>query len=92
MPVLIQEMIGFSSDPKDCVRSGVMYTSECGHQVQVAPGYGELIVNSRVPFDSYFVSSGSIVYSDIQEKPVRLGPDGDALSLCKFLLDAICFI
>lgn len=51
MPVLIQRMIGEplqgEKDPNKVVRSGVMYTSPTGTRIQVAPGHGELVVNSR---------------------------------------------
>lgn len=83
MPVLLQEMIGISVAEEDSVRSGVMYTNQRGTQIQIAPGHGELVVNSRAPFDSYFVSSESLVYADTQEKKYRIVPSVDGLEMVR---------
>ena len=75
MPVLIQEMIGsMADDLKDPVISGVMYTSPGGIQIQLAPGHGEYIVNSKGPFDTLFVSREGVVHTEINDKKQRLVP------------------
>ena len=40
--------------------------------IQATHGHGEGIVESRVPFDSYYMSGGHLVSSTIAHKPVRL--------------------
>lgn len=66
MPVLLQKMI------KGTVYSGVMYTSERGTHIQVAPGHGELVVNSKGLVDSYFVTRNTVIHSQIYEKDIRI--------------------
>lgn len=83
IPVLLQEMIGISPSVEQCVRSGVMYSNSRGTQIQMAPGHGELVVNSRAPFDSYFVSSERMVYADIQEKKYRIIPVAGGLDIVR---------
>ena len=68
MPVLIQRMISGS------VISGVMYTSDSGARIQLAPGHGELVVNSQAPFDTFFVTREDVVHAEINRKPIRLVP------------------
>lgn len=78
MPVLLQRMIGepLSGEKKmdAVIRSGVMYTGEAGTRIQLAPGHGELIVNSKAPFDTFFVSREQVVYAEIYRKTHRLVP------------------
>lgn len=76
MPVLLQRMIGepLSGDPAQQVISGVMYTGKQGTKIQMAPGHGELIVNSKAPFDGFYVSHEGVVHSQIALKPKRLAP------------------
>lgn len=78
MPVLLQRMIGepLSGEKKNdaVICSGVMYTGENGTRIQVAPGHGELIVNSKAPFDTFFVSREQVVYAEIYKKTHRLIP------------------
>lgn len=72
MPVLVQRMIGESSGFG--VVSGVMYTGSHGTRIQMAPGHGELIVNSKAPFDSFYVTPEGNVHNQIAIKPQRLVP------------------
>tara|TARA_R110002110_G_scaffold404606_1_gene623119 strand:- start:143027 stop:147121 length:4095 start_codon:yes stop_codon:yes gene_type:complete len=74
IPVLLQKMIGEPLEAKieDGVISGVLYTSEYGSKIQMAPGHGELIVNSKAPFDSFYVTREAVVHSQIAIKPQRL--------------------
>lgn len=48
-PVLLQTMIGrdIPKDPKDSVRSGVIFSGAGTSRIQAAPGHGELVVNSK---------------------------------------------
>lgn len=79
MPVLLQRMVGErlqeTKDNEEVVRSGVMYTNAFETHIQIAPGHGELIVNSRAPFDTFTVTENNIIYPEIHHKPVRLVPD-----------------
>jgi len=85
MPVLLQRMIGepvVKHEDKSqkrplesLVYSGVMYTGEKNLTVQLAPGHGELIVNSKAPFDTYFISREDVIYSAIYQKKYRLAPE-----------------
>jgi len=84
IPVLVQKMIGESiadikqlnEDPDRIVRSGVMYTSSFGTRIDVAPGHGELVVNSKAPFDTYYVTREQVVHSEISpNKRGRLVPE-----------------
>ncbi len=79
MPVLIQRMIGESfnlkaTKNKHIVKSGVMYAQKNGIRIQLAPGHGELVVNSKGTFDSYLVTNENVVYPEIYRKPHRLVP------------------
>lgn len=90
MPVLLQRMIGepvqyleneenkskgqAKNEEKTIVCSGVMYANEGKITIQIAPGHGELIVNSKAPFDTFFVSRGDVVYPTIYQKKYRLAP------------------
>ena len=59
MPVLIQRMIGEKLEGDDAnhiVVSGVMYADMNTVRIDAAPGHGELIVNSKAPFDTYDVT------------------------------------
>ncbi|MDF1827717.1 MAG: PEP/pyruvate-binding domain-containing protein [Legionellaceae bacterium] len=81
MPVLIQKMIGeVVSDVETPVVSGVMYTSPAGIQVQMAPGHGEYIVNSKGPCDTVYVSREHVVHVEINEKKQRLVPAESGLA------------
>lgn len=78
MPVLMQRMIG---EPvhgfrysHHIVRSGVMYTGDDLTRIQVAPGLGELVVNSKGAFDTFYVTRETVVYPEIARKPYRLVP------------------
>ncbi|MEI6531533.1 MAG: PEP/pyruvate-binding domain-containing protein, partial [Chlamydiota bacterium] len=74
--VLIQELIGESAEAIPC--SFVMYSKESGMDtaglvhIQATYGHGEGIVESRVPFDSYYMSGGHLTSTTIAHKPVRL--------------------
>lgn len=70
MPVLLQNMI--REKPGSMVYSGVMYTGNRNTRIQVAPGHGELVVNSKGPVDSFFVTREGVVHQQIYQKPVRL--------------------
>jgi len=79
MPVLIQKMIGEKLEGEEklenIVASGVMYAKEEGMtRIDVAPGHGELIVNSKAPFDTFEVSEYDIVHAEIHKKPYRVIP------------------
>ncbi len=79
MPVLIQRMIGESFDlkstkNKQIIKSGVMYAQKNGIRIQLAPGHGELVVNSKGTFDSYVVTNENVVYPEIYHKSHRLIP------------------
>lgn len=74
MPVLLQEMIGQSDDAIPV--SGVMYSDAHSTKIQMAPGHGTYIVNSRGPsFDSYDVTEQGVVYAAIMVKERRLTPN-----------------
>lgn len=79
MPVLLQHMIGEplkgNLEPKNVIKSGVMYSSETDTRIQLAPGHGELIVNSKGPFDTFFVTRENVVHAIIEPKPMRLVPN-----------------
>lgn len=76
VPVLLQKMSGEpvngSKKLDDIVCSGVMYTHQDGTRIQVAPGHGELIVNGKGAFDTYFVSRENIVHTEIHSKENRM--------------------
>ena len=85
MPVLVQKMIGEPlngfKDEGRIIRSGVMYTDEGITRIQVAPGHGELIVNSKGSFDTFSVTREDMVYTEITHKSFRLVPTRDGLKL-----------
>lgn len=85
IPVLIQKMIGEPINgcgvPEQAVRSGVMYTGQAFTRIQVAPGHGELVVNSKGLFDTFSVTRENIVYPEIRLKQYRLIPSDDGLQL-----------
>ena len=71
MPILLQEMI--AEDHKVGVTSGVIYAYKDGSvSVQAAPGHGELIVNSKGAFDSFYVTPTNAVHAEIQVKNFRM--------------------
>ncbi len=79
MPVLIQKMIGEKlngfDDPKQRVISGVMYAKQSGiTRLDAAFGHGEIIVNSKAPFDTFEVTDDDIVHAAIHQKKSRLVP------------------
>ncbi|MFA6302899.1 MAG: PEP/pyruvate-binding domain-containing protein [Legionella sp.] len=78
MPVLLQRMIGEpllgEINVAAVIRSGVMYTGKAGTQIQLAPGHGELIVNSKAPFDTFYVTREQAVHAEIYRKTHRLVP------------------
>ena len=77
MPVLIQRMIGEKLEGDDAnhiVVSGVMYADMNTVRIDAAPGHGELIVNSKAPFDTYDVTQAGLVHAEIHQKNVRLVP------------------
>ncbi|MDR3476779.1 MAG: PEP/pyruvate-binding domain-containing protein [Gammaproteobacteria bacterium] len=78
MPVLLQRMIGESihelTPAHDLIRSGVMYTHTYNTKIQMAPGHGELIVNSKGAFDTFTVTRENILYPEIAHKLWRLAP------------------
>lgn len=78
MPVLLQRMIGEpllgQTTTKPVIKSGVMYTSPVGARIQLAPGHGELIVNSKGLFDTFFVTRENVVHAEINQKSERLVP------------------
>ncbi|MFC3909898.1 PEP/pyruvate-binding domain-containing protein [Legionella dresdenensis] len=79
IPILIQTMIGSESDITDdkIVKSGVAYSNNSGTFIQIAPGHGELIVNSKGAVDSYWYTKNHVVIADIVNKPVRMVPQTD---------------
>jgi len=79
MPVLLQKMIGEKlngfDDPAKVVISGVMYAKPNGiTRLDVAPGHGEIIVNSKEHFDTIEVTPDNIVHPEIHYKATRLVP------------------
>ena len=84
-PVLLQKMIGEPLSgvqySQGIIRSGVMYTSEGITCIQVAPGHGELVVNSKGLFDTFSVTRENVVYSEVAKKQYRLVPSKDGLGL-----------
>lgn len=86
LPVFIQAMIGepingvqnSTLNPNLIPRSGVMYTGKAGCRIQTAPGHGELIVNSKGAFDTYYVTRENVVHAQISpNKQIRLIPFQD---------------
>lgn len=78
-PVLIQTMIGQPSKTNDphIVYSGVIYSGNDCSRIQVAPGHGELVVNSKGNVDDYYVTPQNMIYSEIRAKHFRLVPQMD---------------
>ncbi len=79
MPVLIQKMIGEKlngfDNPQQRVISGVMYAKRDGiTRLDAAFGHGEIIVNSKAPFDTFEVTNDDIVHAAIHHKKARLVP------------------
>ncbi len=92
--VFIQFMIGepmnglqnAAQHPNLVPRSGVMYTGNAGCRIQVAPGHGELIVNSKGAFDTYFVTCENVVHAQISpNKQFRLIPFQDNINKKRIL-------
>jgi phosphohistidine swiveling domain-containing protein len=78
MPVLIQNLVGEGfSNENGQVYSGVIYSGNSNSKIQIAPGHGELIVNSKGNFDDLYVTSQNIVYAEVQNKDFRLKPKYD---------------
>lgn len=82
-PILIQKMIGdelyhpVKESPEQetkTVYSGVIYSGQGCTRLQVAPGHGELVVNSKGNVDNYYITSEHMVYADIWAKHFRLVP------------------
>lgn len=77
---LVQKMIGegLSSDIPPV--SGVVYTDGGHIRIQSAPGHGELVVNSKGNFDSYYIDPANNVFAEVREKRFRMVPshDGEA--------------
>lgn len=72
MPVLVQKLVGDAENKR--VFSGVIYSDgDCSH-IQIAPGHGELVVNSLANFDSHYVTQENRVYSEIMRKNYRVVP------------------
>ncbi|MFA5959370.1 MAG: PEP/pyruvate-binding domain-containing protein [Tatlockia sp.] len=78
MPVLLQKMVGEiikeqGQSIEKIIYSGVMYVDkEDKVTIQEAPGFGELVVNSKGPVNTYFVLGDNTVHQQICEKPFRL--------------------
>lgn len=54
--------------------SGVIYTEPTKTRIDLAPGHGELIVNSKAPFDTFFITDQNTVHALIYGKVLRLAP------------------
>lgn len=84
MPVLVQQMVGEPlygfEYPGQVIRSGVMYTGMATTCIQIAPGHGELVVESKAACDTYVVSRANNVYAEISKKPARLVPTEKGLA------------
>ncbi len=70
MPVLLQTMVGEKEN--SLVYSGVAFTCDGATRMQVAPGHGELVVNSRGNTDSFYVDSENMIYSATAQKDQRM--------------------
>lgn len=80
LPVLLQKMIGEQlngNDDDKIVVSGVIYAKETMTRIEAALGQGELIVNSKAPFDTFDVTEDNIVHPQIYHKTLRLVPTED---------------
>jgi hypothetical protein len=80
IPVMVQRMIGES--PGSIIRSGVMYTHADMACIQAAPGIGA-VTDSQLSFDTFFVTNGNTIYSEIAQKPHRFVPQGQELIVTK---------
>lgn len=78
MPVLIQSMVGEKlngeENPENILVSGVMYAKSAMTRIEAAFGHGELIVNSKAPFDIYDMTRYQNIHAEIHQKPNRLIP------------------
>lgn len=87
MPVLIQKMVGekLGGEEKEnhIIISGVMYAKGPMTRIDVTPGHGEAIVNSRTQFDTFEVSEEGVVYPNIHAKPLRLIPTEEKTTIGK---------
>ncbi len=72
--VVLQEMVGEGINGHTQVRSLVAYTNGDIVKMQVAPGHGKQIVNSKSPGDTYSIASTGIVHAEIVAKPFRDKP------------------
>lgn len=72
LPVLVDKMIG--KDIDSAVYSGVIYSRSGCTRIQVAPGHGELIVNSLGNFDYFYITQDGRVYSEYMCKYFRRSP------------------
>jgi hypothetical protein len=75
IPALVQVMIGEglnSTKAQSVVVSGVIYTDRGSSRIQVAPGHGELVVNSKGNYDSYYVTPQNMVYPEVRAKHMRM--------------------
>lgn len=77
IPILIQTFVGEEEIGEE-VYSGVIYTGNGASRIQVAPGHGELIVNSKGNFDNYYITSNDMVYSEVHLKDFRLKAEFDS--------------
>ncbi|WP_425360557.1 PEP/pyruvate-binding domain-containing protein [Candidatus Tisiphia endosymbiont of Ceraclea dissimilis] len=84
MPGLIQQMIGEGMDVSQSADrqnkvpvSGVIYSKDGASRLQVAPGHGEYVVNSKGRVDNFYISTQGVVYSEIAAKDFRLQPKLD---------------
>lgn len=81
MPVLVQNLIGEGvSSSKAMITSGVIYSGHGQTKIDAAPGHGELVVNSKGPVDSFYVTSSSVIYPEVSAKPFRMRPVFDEKS------------
>lgn len=79
MPLLLQQMVGERQESNQVPRSGVMYTGEGLTRIQVAPGHGELVVDSKAPCDTFHITRAKRVYAEITNKSYRLAPTEQGL-------------
>lgn len=54
--------------------SGIIYTDNKNIRIQAAYGHGELVVNSKGNFDSFFVTNEDVVHQYIGDKKIRIVP------------------
>lgn len=72
IPVLIHKSIDETRDSTVC--SGVIYSGAGCTRLQVAPGHGELVVNSKGNCDSFYVTGDNIVYAEPMIKEYKIAP------------------